>query len=221
MSAQGPTAGPPRVRVGETLVLRGFHLDEANPVVLVRPVRDAQPIQVLPQPGGSDRELRVVLRPDFAPVPPERLSVWAAGCYFVSVGFRSTPPDAAFVAAGFRYPPDGTEPDLEIEQTTSELPMPLAPAIAVPDDGTPTFGLAAIADGVRVSCDAARPVQPDQRASPLARGREIVADPHSAPTDQLSFSVRPNRPGRSFRAAARRRRRQPAGDPQTGRRPGL
>ena len=76
--------------------------------------------------------------------------------------------------------------------------MPLAPAIVVPDDGTPTFGLAAIADGVRVSLRCSPPVQPDQRAALLLGDREIVADPHSAPTDQLSFSVRPNRPGDHF-----------------------
>lgn len=158
LEAAHPPSQQASVRLGEVLVLDGYHLDGDNVIVrfINRPILE-EPIEVPPQAGGTAATIQVQV--------PDEPDKWPAGFYTVT---------AVIQRAG--------EPD----RTTGELPVSLAPSIRTltPDP--------AARDGngnVTLTLKCSPQVWPVQQAALLLGDRYVVAQPHAAQTDTLTFVV--------------------------------
>jgi len=152
----------PSARPGDQLTIRGHHLD--GPTVLVRftPRLPAAPQDVQAEAGATAETLTVTL-PDMT--VPDVATKWVAGFYTVAVVIRRA-----------------DQPD----ETTNELPLPLAPLLTAitPKTATPN---ASRTVKLTVTC---RPeVRPEQRVLLLLGDRAVPADAHPAPTGSLTFTI--------------------------------
>jgi hypothetical protein len=95
-----PPQRQPSVRLGETLVLNGHHLDGDELVVLFSHPQLEAPNQVSPLAGGTATEVQVEI--------PDAPADWPAGVYGAAIGFVE---------------------DDELVRTTNQLPFGLAPRI--------------------------------------------------------------------------------------------
>lgn len=165
-----PPGRQPAVRLGETLVLGGHHLDGATIEVRFSNSRLTAPVphQLL---AGTASEVRVQV-PDAAADPNAPLR-WVAGFYGASVVVRRP-----------------GEPDRE----TNEIPFALAPRIT----GALPIAVARVAGDATIVLTCSPQVRPEQRAALLLGDREVLAQPHPAPTDTLTFVVTAAPPGQHF-----------------------
>lgn len=156
-----PPARQPAVRLGEILTLGGYHLDGASLTVRFSNPRLTAPVphQVL---SSTATEVRVQV-PDAAGDPNAPLR-WVAGFYSVSV-VVSRP----------------GEPDRE----TNEIPFALAPRIT----GALPIAVVRVAGTATIVLTTTPQVRPEQRAALLLGDREVVAQPHPAAIDTLTFVV--------------------------------
>lgn len=98
-----PPNSQPSVRLGEVLTLAGYHFDGANVgVQFSHPLLPA-PLEVAPDPGGTDKLLTVTI--------PNLPAVWPAGFYGVSVLMQ--------------------KPGEDFRRQTNAMPLTLAPTITV------------------------------------------------------------------------------------------
>jgi hypothetical protein len=158
-----PPNAQPSARLGDALALDGFNLtgDTVN-VRFVNP-RLPDPLELVPQAGGTATRLNVTL--------PNQPVDWVAGIYAVSV---------AVAQAG------------QPAQTTNEVPLPLAPALlTVSPNPAPRNGNGRVT--LTVTCSPE--VRPAQRISLFVGAREVLAQPHLAQTDTLTFRVDAAPPG--------------------------
>jgi hypothetical protein len=163
-----PPARQPAVRLGETLTLRGHHLDGASLGVTFSNPHLTAPVPFQVVAGAAD-EVRVKLLDAVDdPAAPVR---WAAGFYTVALTVHRP-----------------GEPD----RTTNEVPFILAPRITT----TPMpAAFARVAGDATVVLSCSPQVRPEQRAALLLGDREVLAEPHSAATGTLTFVVRAAPPG--------------------------
>lgn len=154
LEAVTPPKKQPSVRLGEKLVLTGFHLDGTNVQIRFEHPLLPTPILLAPSAGGTATELKVTI--------PNQPADWPAGYYNVS---------ALVTRTGETF-----------ERVTNELPLALAPSATLAVSGTAP-GL------VILTATCAPEVWPGQRASLLVGSNEIVADPHPAQTDTLTFKI--------------------------------
>lgn len=165
-----PPNNQPSARLGDVLTLGGHHLDGNGLRLLFRSPRLDDPIEVTQILSRSATEIRVTL-PDAA-ADPQAPANWPAGFYMVSAVISTN-----------------GAPD----RTTNEAPLSLAPRITIPatvardGSGDATLTLTCVPE-----------VRPEQRAALLLGDREIVAEPHSAQTDSLTFVIRAAHAGEFF-----------------------
>jgi hypothetical protein len=108
LEAVTPPKKQPGIRLGEELVLTGFHLDGTNVQIRFEHPLLATPILLPPSAGGTATELKVTI--------PNQPADWPAGYYKVSVLVTRT---------GETF-----------ERATNELPLALAPSATVAASGT-------------------------------------------------------------------------------------
>ena len=152
----------PRARPGDQLTIRGHHLD--GPTVLVRFSSPRLPAPLdLPAEAGATAETLTVTLPDMT--VPAAAAEWVAGFYTVAVVIRRA-----------------DQPD----ETTNELPLPLAPLLTAitPKTATPNAGRT-----VKLTVTCRPEVRPEQRVLLLLGDRAVPADAHPAPTGSLTFTV--------------------------------
>ncbi len=150
----------PGILLGDTLLLRGHHLDGVDAIVRFASPRLEVVNQVEPEEGGTASELAVKL-PD-PNLDPSVAVAWPAGFQTVAL---------SVVRDGKR-------------QTSNELPIALVPQIVVPENAVPSV------DGklfVTVTC--VPQVWPEQRVALLVGAREIPAARRDDRTDTLEFEV--------------------------------
>ena len=159
-----PQGGQPSARLGETLSLGGHHLDgTAIGVVFNHPLWSA-PVELPPQPGGTDTRLTVGI--------PDQPAIWPAGFYTLAVRVQ--------------------RPTESYRRTTNELSFSLAPTMTIapsaPPAGNITFTVTCSPQvGVEQHGTQIRLVQ---RAALLLGDREIRAEPPpsaAGPTGTLTF----------------------------------
>ena len=151
-----PQGGQPSARLGETLSLGGHHLDGTNVGVVFNHPLWTAPVEVPPQPGGTDTRLTVGL--------PNQPAVWPAGFYTLAVRVQRL--------------------NESYRRTTNELSFSLAPSMTIappaPPAGNITFTVTCSPQvGVEQHGTQMRLVQ---RAALLLGDREIPAEPPAAPT---------------------------------------
>jgi hypothetical protein len=152
----------PSIRLGEMLTIRGYHLDGDSVTVQLNNPRLTQPQELTPDPAkATDTEIQIQLP---APGDPSDAtsptSTWVSGVHTVAVA----------VSRGGQT------------QTTNELPFSLVPMITV----SPT---SAAPGDVTLTLTCQPKVRPEQRAALLFGDREVLASPHTAPTETLTFQL--------------------------------
>ena len=165
-----PTPTQPSAQPGNTLTLRGHHLDGDSLAARFNNSRLANPIQLgpLPAPVSSETADVAILIPDDA----LNRARWVAGYYTVSLAVTRN-----------------SEPVNKI-RTTNELAFSVAPHILTIN---PTIRSAAAGDfTLTVTCSPQ--IRPEQRAALLFGATEVLADPHAAQTDTLTFRIAPVTP---------------------------
>jgi hypothetical protein len=161
--------GQPAVRLGETLILTGHHLEGDSLTVRFTHPRftTGGPVTVL-----SATEAEVQVRLLDADDDPDAPALWAAGVYTLAVVVR--------------------KPGETFDRTSNELPVAVAPRI------TSALPLAVARDGAghaTITLDCTPQVRPGQRAALLLGSREIPAEPFTDPTGSLTFEVVDAPPG--------------------------
>jgi hypothetical protein len=106
-----PPNSQPSVRLGEVLTLEGFCLDGSNVGVQFSHPLLAAPLEVAPDPGGTDKLITVTI--------PNTPGAWPAGFYSVSVLVQ--------------------RPGENFRRATNAMPLTLAPAIGI-SPPTPAAG---------------------------------------------------------------------------------
>lgn len=162
-----PASGREAVHMGETLDVRGRHLDEGDTIAArFVHVRTGDVLELEPEAGGDAAGFSVIIPPDPAPGPvppgsPHDPASWASGVYAFSVVLRR---------AG------------EADRVTNALPLVLAPRVTNP-------AAVAAPGGVTVSIDVSPPVRPNQSARLLVGTTEVQADAIAAPhASSLEFT---------------------------------
>jgi len=154
LEAATPPKSQPSARLGEEIVLSGFHLDGTTVSVRFEHPLLAAPILLAPAAGGTAKALKVTI--------PNQPANWPAGVYKVSV---------VVTRVGETF-----------QRTTNALPIALAPSATVAVAGT--------APGpVTLTATCAPEVRPEQRATLLLGSSEVMAGPHAAQTNVLTFTV--------------------------------
>lgn len=157
----------PSAVLGDTLILRGHHLDGDSLTARFANPRLDGFIEIgplTPAPSTELAEVQVTL-----PGDPLSLKKWVAGYYTVSIIVtRNSAPDNK-------------------TRTTNELSFALAPRIL---GGLPVTRTVAQGD-FQVTLTCAPEVRPAQRASILFGGNEIKANAHGAQTNSLIFPISP------------------------------
>lgn len=159
------------IRLGETMVINGHHLDGVTVRVRLNSAPQSQqlpePRFLAPEPDTTSTEINVIL--------PDQPAEWIAGIYLLAVVVRK---------------PDETE-----DRVTNELPLLLAPRItAIAPNPASRDGAGNIA--LTITCSPR--IGPEQRVSLLLGDRQIRAGARAAPTDTLSFSLTGVAPGDYF-----------------------
>lgn len=165
-----PPAMQNAVRLGETFVISGHHLDGATVNVRLTnrysPAPD--PPRILPpEAGATSSEIRVTL--------PDQPAEWRAGIYSLAVGVRKA---------------DETE-----DRFTNELPLLLAPRIT---GIAPSPAIRDAAGNITLTLTCKPEIGLDQRASLLLGDREIPANSHPSRTESLTFDVKAAKLGDYF-----------------------
>lgn len=154
-SALQPGTGRP----GDTLTITGDNLRGDNVVVRFANPRLPDTFELVAEPGGTAKEIRVNLpETPAAPVPD-----WLSGLYSLVVVARRTG------EADWRH-------------TSNELAFALAPVIT--NDPPATLNL-----GDTLTLNTSKTVLPEQRVAILLGDREIRAEPHTAATTSLDFVI--------------------------------
>jgi hypothetical protein len=161
-----PQGGQPSARLGETLGLGGHHLDGTNVGVVFNHPSWSAPVEVPPQPGGTDTRLTVGI--------PNQPATWPAGFYTLAVRVQ--------------------RPGESYRRMTNERSLSLAPTMtiapAAPPAGDITFTVTCSPHvGVEQRGSEVRLVQ---RATLLFGDQEIPAEPPPAapnPTGTLTFKA--------------------------------
>jgi hypothetical protein len=149
------------IRLGETFVISGHHLDGATVQVRLTNPHNPQLAGakiLVPEAGATSTEIKVTL--------PDQPAEWLAGVHVVAVVVR--------------------KPDEVTDRVTNELPLLLAPRIAAI---APNPATRDAAGDVTLTLTCRPQVGPDQRASLLLGDREIRAESRTAPTGNLSFNI--------------------------------
>ncbi|SFN69989.1 DUF4255 domain-containing protein [Nitrosospira briensis] len=150
------------IRLGETLVINGHHLDGVTVQVrLTSSLRNAQlpePKFLAAEPGATSTEIKAVL--------PDQPAELRTGIYLLAVVVHK---------------PDETE-----DRITNELPLLLAPRItAIAPNPAARDG----AGNVTLTLTCSPQIGAEQRVSLLLGDREIRAEARAAPTNTLSFNI--------------------------------
>ena len=153
----------PNARLGDTLTLRGHHLDGDSVTVNFANPRLDLPLALSSLAGASASELQVKI-PDETDDPGAPAD-WVVGHYTVTVIISK---------AG--------EPD----RTTNELYMAAAPLI---ESITPDPAVLDSEGIVNLTITVKPEVRPEQRAALLLGDREVLADDHPTQTDTIDFTV--------------------------------
>lgn len=158
----------PSAQLGDTLILRGYHLDGDSLTVQFSNPRLSNPIAIGPLPAittSGATEITLPL-PDDAP----SRAAWVAGYYTASIVLtRNSDP-------------------VNKTRTTNELAFSLAAHI-LPPLNPQTAPAAALDFTLTVTCSPE--VRPEQRVSLLFGANEIQADAHPAQTATLTFRIKP------------------------------
>ncbi len=175
---------PPSARLGDTLVVSGHRLDglvvsgaQTDSAAWVRftNLRRGFIREILPDAGATANEMQITL-----PGNSNNLSDpnnFATGFHTLAVLFRQKDATGA------------PNPNGIIVGETNELTFSLVPQIQAINPGTAKAGDITIT----VTCNPA--VQPGQRVSLLFSSREIIAQPFTNPTQQLTFEIKAAVPG--------------------------
>jgi hypothetical protein len=150
----------PGIRLADTLIVRGHHLDGLNQAIRFRSLRLDLLNEVAPEAGGSASELTVKL-PDPA-LDVAVAQTWPAGMHAVALS----------VERGGKL------------QSSNELPIALVPQISIPDDALRE------ADGktfLKITC--VPQVWREQRVALLLNDREVLSAPREENTDTLEFEI--------------------------------
>ncbi len=153
----------PSARLGDTLTLRGHHLNGDSVTMNFANPRLDLPLALSSLAGATASELQVKIpdETDDAGAPAD----WVVGHYTVIV---------IISRAG--------EPD----RTTNELSMAVAPLI---ESITPDPAVLDSEGDVNLTITVKPEVRPEQRAVLLLGDREVLADDHSTQTDTIDFTV--------------------------------
>lgn len=159
--AQG---GQPSARLGKTLSVGGHHLDGTNVGVIFNHPLWSAPVEVPPQPGGTDTRLTVAI--------PDQPAVWPAGFYTLAVRVQ--------------------RPNESYRRTTNELSFSLAPTMTIAPSTAPAGNITfTVTCSPRIPVEQhGTQIRLVQRAALLLGDREILAEaPLSAasPTGTLTF----------------------------------
>lgn len=98
-----PPKQQPSIRLGETLTLKGQHLDGSNTRIRFNNPNWSAPVEVAPNPGGTSQSLSVTV--------PNQPATWPAGFYTLAVLVQR--PGETFL------------------RSTNELPLSLAPSLTI------------------------------------------------------------------------------------------
>lgn len=146
------------VRLGDLLTLTGHNLSGDNLTVRFNlPRLLAAPLILTAQSGATDTRLTVQL--------PDATADWATGLYNVSVVVGQSG---------------------QLERSTNELPLALAPRVTTVTPNPATRN--AVGD-VTLTMTCNPQVRPEQRAALLLGNQEVLAEPHPTQTDTLAFRV--------------------------------
>jgi Pvc16 N-terminal domain len=153
----------PSIRLGERLTLQGYHLDGDSVTVQLNNPRLTQPQELVPQPtDATATEISVQLPNPGDPNDANApTSTWVAGVHTVAV----------IVSRAGKT------------QATNELPFPLVPLI------TTVSPTSAPPGNVTLTLTCQPKIRPEQRAVLLFGDREVLASPHAAPTETLTFQL--------------------------------
>jgi hypothetical protein len=173
-----PQGGQPSARLGETLSLSGHHLDGTNVGVVFNHPLWSAPVEVPPQPGGTDTRLTVGI--------PNQPALWPAGFYTLAVRVQ--------------------RPNESYRRTTNQLSFSLAPTMTIappvptpPPTGEITF---TVTCSPRVGVEQhGSQIRLVQHAALLLGDREIPAEPPpsaASPTSTLTFIAQNVAPGEYF-----------------------
>lgn len=159
------------VRVGETLTLKGAHLNGTNIKVSFRHRLLEKPIEVeFPDENEVADSFAVTLKPE---------KNWAAGTYGVTVTLKP--------------------PDEEVERSTNEMPLTLAPIVTVDDNKITNAGGEVTIDDVECT-----PVLLDNQPFSLLVGsielhgeaKPLPDPPPASPTQNMVFKSKELQPGK-------------------------
>ena len=159
ITAIEPPGRQPAARVDDAITVRGYHLDGDAVTVILHHPREDGAIELAPEPGGTDRDIRVVLPATL----PAGSAPWRAGIYAVSAAVQR-----------------GSDP----ARITNEMPLAVVPRIT---DIVPAVADLAITSSLTIICTPE--VLPGQRPRLLLGDRVIVADELAGPSSSLEFSL--------------------------------
>jgi Pvc16 N-terminal domain len=155
-------------RLGDTIDLIGNHLDGQNLKISFNNPFWSAPVLRDPAPGSTPTATTVSVQ-----IPPAGAATWPAGFYRLQVLVQR---------------PDDPPPNQNVQRATNQLSFALAPMIGV----TPTK---AAGPNVAYTVTCNPEVRPEQRASLLIAGQDVVADAHAGQTGTLTFQVQDLSPG--------------------------
>ncbi len=141
-------------RLGDTLTIGGNHLDGTNVGVVFNHPLWTAPIELAPLPGATATQVAVTV--------PNSPAVWPAGFYTVKVLVQ--------------------RPGETYRRSTNEVPLPLAPAIAIAP-------ASAAGPDIDYTLTCTPQVWPAQNAVMLLGDREVASQPHAAKTATLTFKA--------------------------------
>jgi hypothetical protein len=149
-------------RLGDTIDLIGNHLDGQNLKILFNNAFWSSPVPLDPATGTTPTATRISVQ-----IPPNGTATWPAGFYMVQV-----------LVQRLNDPP----PNQNLQRATNQLSFALAPRITVAPQN-------AAGPDVVYTVTSSPEVRPEQRASLLIAGQDIVADPHPAQIGTLTFQA--------------------------------
>lgn len=109
------------IRLKETLTIRGYNLSGDETMVIFEHPRLTDPIEIPPQPGGTDRQLQVRLE--------ETIPNWLAGIYTVTLRVRQNNQQHTTNALSLYLAPSITRGDIEIVNNLRLLPIKCLPEV--------------------------------------------------------------------------------------------
>lgn len=156
----------PSARLGDTIILRGHHLDGDGLKAIFNSPRLSAPLSVTLPPIATAEPTEVSVS---LPSNPAAQAAWVAGFYTVALEVARSS--------------DTTNP----VRLTNELAFSLAPTITTLSPTNPP----AAGGNFTLTLKVSPQVRPPQRASLLFGALEIMADAHLSQTDTLTFLVKP------------------------------